>query len=412
MTINDDHSTDFARRHELKTSFSRAGLTTLAALGLASAAPNAFAQSLVVAQVGDGTAALTNASTAVFLDQFDLSGNQTSTLALPTAASTGVNPYTNSGTATSEATLSLSSDGQYLVLGGYDATTGLTGVASTSTSGATPVLREVAVVTAPTSSNNISSSTLNDTTTTTSFSGNNIRSATTTGGATPYLYADGAATGVVGIQEGGSGAGTVISSTVTNQRDLNIYNGNLYFSTGSGTTRGLYTITGTPTTSGNTATSNVNLGSTASPYGFYITPDGSTLYITDSSAGLEKFTEAASTPFVFNATPVATYAAPNPGTGNAISLYDLAGGIVNGQTTLFATAVTTTGSTYDNSQLLSLTDTGVGSTFTSLATTTANSAFRGVAFIPAAAPEPSGVVAMFVGAGVLGLAAARRRRAA
>ena len=99
--------------------------------------------------------------------------------------------------------------------------------------------------------------------TSTALTGNNIRSGTTDGNGN--FWAVGA---------GGTGSGTLYynssttaitnSATSANNRIIQDIGGNLYFSTGSGSTRGIYMISGTPTTTGNTATSFINTSSRSS----------------------------------------------------------------------------------------------------------------------------------------------------
>src|SRR6478735_9122408 len=70
------------------------------------------AGNLVVVQFGDGSAALSGSSTATFLKEFQATGGPAvQTIAMPTAASGSNNPLTNSGTATSEGFITLSTDG-------------------------------------------------------------------------------------------------------------------------------------------------------------------------------------------------------------------------------------------------------------------------------------------------------------
>src|SRR5262249_57285590 len=79
---------------------------------------------LVVARVGTGDAALSNAATAVFLDEYTPTGTLVQSVPMPTATNGANRRLTVSGTATSEGALALSMDGRYLSLGGYDADPG------------------------------------------------------------------------------------------------------------------------------------------------------------------------------------------------------------------------------------------------------------------------------------------------
>ena len=84
---------------------------------------------IVVLRVGDGSAALTNASTASFIDEYTTSGTFVQSIAIPT---TGLNKLTNAGTSGTEGLINLSPDGQYLTLAGYDIAPGTASIAATT----------------------------------------------------------------------------------------------------------------------------------------------------------------------------------------------------------------------------------------------------------------------------------------
>src|SRR6185503_15415468 len=90
----------------------------------------------VVVRVGDGSAALTNAATPVFLEQRSLSGallvKPNNPLPLPTVASGNNRALTLGGSSNGEGNLSLSENGSYLSLAGYDAIVGTATVGSTT----------------------------------------------------------------------------------------------------------------------------------------------------------------------------------------------------------------------------------------------------------------------------------------
>ena len=67
--------------------------------------------------------------------------------------------------------------------------------------------------------------------------------------------------------------------TTLSARSIEIFNGNLYFSSGSGSVHGIYQVgTGLPTTL-TTPTPLFPVSSTLDPYGFSISPDGCTMYV-------------------------------------------------------------------------------------------------------------------------------------
>ena len=214
---------------------------------------------LVVYRVGDGTAALSSAATAVFLDEYTPAGALVQSISVPSTG--GAGELTATGNSTTEGFLSRSADGQSLVIPGYQAAAGATSPAA-ATSAVDP--REVATLS--------TSGAVSIAATTSAFSAGNIRSAVMDGS---NIWMDGSAAGVVATTVGANGtAGTVVSTTVTNLRVAEIYNGQLYYSTGSGSTRGVYAAgIGEPTGTGVTATSAqvdpVPTAASSSPYGFF-----------------------------------------------------------------------------------------------------------------------------------------------
>src|SRR5580692_8935872 len=81
---------------------------------------------LAVVQVGatGTTTALGDTGTAVFIDEYSPSGTLVQQIALPTTATPGGNQALVLGDSTNEGELNLSTDGQDLLLTGYDTTVG------------------------------------------------------------------------------------------------------------------------------------------------------------------------------------------------------------------------------------------------------------------------------------------------
>src|SRR5215470_11129777 len=319
---------------------------------------------LVIYRVGTGSGALTSAATAVFLDEYRPDGTLVQSIALPTADNANNQTLTASGTATSEGLLTLSADGHHLVLTGYDAAPGTASVAGTTSASVNRVVGSVDAA------GNV------DTTTTinAAFSGNNIRGATSVDGT--HFWVTGATSGVEFVAQGSSSAGSAISTTFTNLRAVEIFDGQLYVSSGSSTLR-LGTVgAGEPTTSGQTTTNLPGFPTTGSPYEFFFAdlsaavPGVDTLYVADDSLGIEKFSLVGGT-WVAN------------GAVEASGAYrGLTGGVSGTTVTLYATG--------NGSHLDALTDaSGYNATLTGtptvLVNAPANEAFRGVAFAPVAA---------------------------
>lgn len=322
---------------------------------------------LVVYRIGTGAAALTSASNEVFLDEYTPAGTLVQSIALPTAASGDQNPLTANGTSTSEGFLTRSADGRYLVLPGYGVAPGTASVSGTSTASVPRVYARVD------GSGNVDTST-----STTSFSGGNPRGAASADGS--GIWATGSNTGLVYLPFGGSGAGTVVSSSVTNTRAAGVFDGQLYLSSGSGTNtfRGVNAVgTGLPTGAGETTTRLPGLNDTDCPssYGFFLadlTPSVAgvdTLYIADDGNGaLTKWSLVSGTWTKNNTIGV-----------NTDDYRGLAGKVEGTTVTLYAILA--------GSTIVSLVDdAGYNANMTgtpaTVATAATNTAIRGIAFAP------------------------------
>lgn len=177
---------------------------------------------LVVYRVGNGSAALTNAATPVFLDSFHAAGGAAfASLALPTATTNGNKPLTASGLSRSEGQITRSADGHYLAVTGYAATPGTTGPSGTSltASDKATVGRVVGIVDA--NGGVDTSSTLTGTKAPTI-----IRSAITDG---TRFWATGDKSGIVTAPFGGA-ASLLAGTTSDNLNGLTVQSGQLFTS--------------------------------------------------------------------------------------------------------------------------------------------------------------------------------------
>ena len=329
---------------------------------------------ILVERVGDGTTALSSASTQVAIAEYARTGGSAvQTIALPT---TGANQVTDSGSATSNGYLNVYNG--VVGIPGYNSASGTASVASANTKVGT-VLGQDGLVASRTSF---------PAAPVIPFSGNNFRSMIATGSDTFYATGNGSGT-TGGVWYASGGTFTQISTTVTNTRNVEIYNGQLYFSTGSGTP-GVHMVgSGLPTSSGQTANVAIGTGTGASPYGFVMfDTDGNGVldraYIADdrtsAGGGLQKWT--------FNGTSWSNSWSLLVNGSNALSgtagtgyagLRGLSGSFSNGVATLYATTSETS-----NNRMISIVDTGVStpSSATQLATAGANYVFRGVDVFP------------------------------
>jgi hypothetical protein len=339
---------------------------------------------LVVARVGDGSAALSSAATALFLDEYTPAGSLVQTIALRAAVSGANQILTIQGTATSEGFLQLSPNGQYLTLAGYNATTG---TAAPSGSTAAVVNRTIGLV-------NVASGSVDTTTTINTGTLGATRSATTANGT--GFWVSTASAGVNYIPFGAQSAATQLSTAPSNTRVTRAIGGQIYVSSASGTFQGLSTIgTGLSTTSGQTTTLFPGFPTASGPSSYDFFVDGNNAWVADDRTsgvgGIQHWTlNAGNWTLSYTLAPTAT-------TGVRGLAVDLSGA-----------NPTLIGTTTDN-KVVEFVDTGSGSQPTFLFTdSTANTAFRGIAVIPSAIPEPA--TAALVGLGLMAFCINRRRK--
>jgi len=321
---------------------------------------------LVVYRVGDGSASLNGNATAVFLDEYTPAGGLVQSIPMPTTVNGSNRRLTASGSATTEGFLTRSTDGRYIVLPGYDAALGTTGITTSSSATVNRVIGRVD-----------SSAAIDTTTATTANSGGNPRGVASDDGNRFWIVGSN-----VGVQLATLGASSVttISATQVNLREANIFGGQLYATTGAGAAFRVGAVGGgLPTTAGQTTTSLPGLPTGAgSSNGVFFAdlsaavPGLDTLYIADDSANqLQKYS-LVSGAWTANGTVAA-------GTARGLT------GIVDGTTvTLFGTTGGTLFKFLDatgyNASL-----TGAISTLASAAT---NTAIRGVSLTPSNSTPP------------------------
>jgi hypothetical protein len=248
---------------------------------------------VLVVRIGDGSATLSTSAAAVFLERRSgADGASVATIALPTAVSGSQRRLTLSGTATSEGALARSADGKYVTLAGYDAAPGTATVASSTTASVNRVVGRVD------SAGTIDTSTALDV----AFNAASVRAAVTEDGTA--FWVAGQSSGVQYATLGSTTGATQLTVSPTNLRTCEIAGSQLYCDAASGTFQSVFAVgSGLPTTTGQTATVLPGLPTTAgpSPYAFALLDRNAnvagldTLYLADdrttaSGGGLQKWT--------------------------------------------------------------------------------------------------------------------------
>lgn len=347
-------------------------VTLLAIAGIASSSKASSISNgdLALLQVGDGTT-LSSSGNAFSILDLSNSGTVKQTIGI---TSTGANGLQISGSATSEGQLSLSGDGKLLSFGGYNpGSGGFTGSGSLAGRTSTQAPRAYGSVSISTGSYSFGSAYSG---TSKSYTGNNIRGVASNGSGDFY-----GAGGTHGTIDNNGGTTTIIQNTNANTQAINVINGNLYYSTSSG----IFGFTGVPTASATPQTIISGLsGEGTKSSDFTFSPDGNTLYVADSTLGIQKFVKSGGTfAFAYNIT-----------TANLATLgvTGLAVDFSGANPVVYAT---------DPNNLYKYADTGAGQA-TSILQSSTNYAFRGLELVP----EPSSLAALGLG----GLTLLRRRR--
>lgn len=322
---------------------------------------------LVVSRVGDGTAALSSNAAAIYLDEYTPAGVLVQSVALPVAASGANRPIAVRGTSSSEGFVSVSENGFYFMVAGYEATPGAAGFTGPATTNPRIVAR-VDII------GNVDTSTaLTD-----AYSNGNIRAVASDNGQRFWISGTSLTEGGVRFvaNVGDTTCVGINSGAPSNCRNVGIFDGQLYTTSASTVYLGVCTVgSNLPTTSGQPVTllpGFPTTGGTAaqSAYDYYFA-NSTTLYVADDNTGptadggiqkwtLDVVTGQWSKQYTLRLT-----------TGSGCR--GLSGFTQNGVTKLWAT---TTGN-----ELITVTDTGAASTVTSLAVATSNTALRGVRYV-------------------------------
>ncbi|HVN86324.1 MAG TPA: hypothetical protein VMW17_15935 [Candidatus Binatia bacterium] len=335
---------------------------------------------IVAYRVGNGTDTLASTGNPVFLDEYTTAGSFVQTVAIPCSttsvtgcttplASGSQKPLIAVGTSSgvSEGLLTLSSDGQYLVLTGYDRNVGGSGnVASSTTASSVP--RVVGRVKYDGSV---------DTTTalTDMSSSNNIRSAASTDGTVFWVAgASSSSGGVHYVAALGASTSTTLALTPTGDRQVSIFNSQLYVDSNTAGNLNVNTVgTGLPITGTQTVTKLTGLPDLTDAEAFFFASvsGGTVLYVANNTAGtISKYSLVSGS---WNSN----------GTIAVANAHGVTGTVSGSSVTVFVTGTTGTNGTLNIFTDSSGFNATVSGTVTTPVTLPTNKAFRGIALAPA-----------------------------
>jgi hypothetical protein len=314
---------------------------------------------LLVLQVGNGSISSSGAP-GVLEDFSPFGGPSLAQVALPTSGASAL----IFGGSSYDGALSVTGNGQFVVIPGYNVPVGYitSAIDSSSTSGGSPVPRGVGLVNA--------GGVFTLGATTTQFSGSTIRSAVADG--IGNFWAGGGSSGVVYL--GSNSPATTVSAVSTSTRELGLANGTLYFTeTGDGI--GVMAFTGEPKNSATPALLINSSGIGSSPKGFVFNSGLTIAYVADngtnsSGGGIQRFNWNGSS-------WVHAYTLANTATSSK-EVEDLAVNFSGANPIIYAVTAESSGN-----QIIKATDTGAGSTFSSIETAASGDAFRGIVLAPA-----------------------------
>lgn len=318
---------------------------------------------LVVLQIGDGVSTMTSQGNPITLNEYNPGGTLTYSVPIP---STGTNALVLRGNATSEGYISRSADGSQIVFGAYNQA--LPNSTALNSAAPTTIPRSIAMVNASGALSVVATSTA-------SFAAGDIRGAA----ATDIQNFWGTSSSQGANYYGSAAAATNVENTKTNLRATHVFNNQLYISSqvasGTPTDIGVYAVgTGTPNTASQTVTTVINAGTGAQPGQFYFNSANTICYVADARSnsaggGVQKWIYSSNTWTLAYTLPTST----NSGAFGVVADFSGSNPIV------YATSNESNGN-----HLVSIIDAGASSTFTTLATASANYIFRGLAFSPGA----------------------------
>ncbi|MFT4839908.1 MAG: hypothetical protein ACI8UD_000903 [Planctomycetota bacterium] len=327
---------------------------------------------VVVLRVGDPVLTLSSSASPVFIDEWNTTTNTlVQSLEIPNSQTGAVPSFSQRGFSSSEGGLTVSADGRYLILAGYDRMIGASNPGAELSATTNRVVARVDILTG-----------LVDTSTTLSdaYDAGTFRGATSLDGSSFWLGGS-SSNGAVRYATVGATTSQEVSGSPSNVRWIDNHKGQLYItsaSTGSLSQGVLEVGIGMPTTIGQTTTllpgfPTAGVFDDGAPYDFWFAND-TTLYVADSAfqgtnCGVQKWTLAAGT-WTRQYTIVV---------GATECIRGLSGILRDGVAEIWFTAEPQGFVT----SLYKVTDTGAASTPVLIQTEAAQTDYRGVRVIPA-----------------------------
>ena len=317
---------------------------------------------LVVLQVGDGTSMLSGTGNNIVLREFNVFGVPTASVAFPT---TGSSAMILRGNAQSEGYLSRSADNNYVVVGAYMQS--LPNANTLNSTAASNIARGIALVDVAANIQIVATSNVS------ALASGDIRCATASNSLNAWACSSSQGTAFYGT----SASPTVVQNAKANARAVHIFNNQLFLSSqvSSGTPPdiGIYAIgSGTPNTSAQTLTTIINAGSGAQPGQFYFNNALTICYVADArnanAGGIQKWVLSSGTWSLAYTIPTGT---------NGAGAYGIVADFNASPPKVYATTTESSAN-----RIVATIDNGSGSTATTIATASVNTAFRGLTWSP------------------------------
>ena len=326
---------------------------------------------LMVIRVGDGAQALTLNGNSIYLDQYQTDGTYVNTVTIPDTGPTAMVDIgldnqngVNSGPTTGSC-ITRSLDGRFVVIAGYN--TNLTYPTNLGTSLSSAVPRGIGLI----ESHGLY--TMPVANTSSNFDATFWRAAITDG--TNNFLGAGAAPGTYYF--GFDAPPVLVQTVMPNMRSMSQYNGDIYCASAQGSQSGILKISGMPK---GAATSTLLFAGSTGTYDMAVSPNGNLIYVADqralsSSGGIQRY-DLSGTNWTLSYT-LQVGGLGSTHTGPRYLTADFSGA----NPVIYATC---NEGSLDNNRLVSVVDTGSGSTVTTLAFAGPNQTFRGVQFGPVA----------------------------